>query len=145
MGPTLSRMVRRGLDAIGKQQRRVIAVSRFSAATAMQGLRQHGVETIACDLLDRKSVNGLPDAENVIFMAGKKFGTSDAPELTWAMNTLVPAIVAERYSASRIVAFSTGCVYSLVPTGGPGANEQSQLCPPGEYANSCVEIGRAHV
>lgn len=143
MGPTLARMVRRGLDEIGQTQRRVIAVSRFSSASAVQSLHQHGVETIACDLMDRASVNSLPDVPNVIFMAGQKFGTSDAPELTWAMNTLVPAIVAERFAKSRIVVFSTGCVYPLMPTDGPGAREDAPLTPPGEYANSCV--GRERV
>jgi len=143
MGPTLARMVRRGLDEIGHKQRRVIAVSRFSSATAASGLQQHGVETISCDLLDRAAVLALPDSPNILFMAGQKFGTSNSPELTWVMNTVVPAIVAERYSKSRIVAFSTGCVYSLVAADGPGAGEDSMLNPPGEYANSCV--GRERV
>ena len=143
MGPTLARMVRRGLDEIGHKQRRVSAVSRFSSASAARGLQQHGVETIACDLMDRTAVQALPDAANVIFMAGQKFGTSDAPELTWVMNTLVPAIVAERYAKSRIVVFSTGCVYPMVPADGPGSREDDVLGPPGEYANSCV--GRERV
>lgn len=143
MGPTLARMVRRGLDAIGHGHRRVIAVSRFSSAKAANELQQHGVETMACDLMDRESVQALPEVPNVIFMAGQKFGTNDAPELTWVMNTVVPAIVAERFAASRIVVFSTGCVYPLVPANGPGADEDTPLTPPGEYANSCV--GRERV
>ena len=143
MGPTLARMVRRGLNEIGHAQRRVIAVSRFSSANAAQSLRLHGVETIACDLTDRDAVAALPEASNVIFMAGQKFGTSEAPELTWVMNTLVPAIVAERFAKSRIVVFSTGCVYPLVPADGRGSREQDVLGPSGEYANSCV--GRERV
>ena len=143
MGPTLARMARRGLDEIGHKHRRVIAVSRFSSASAAQGLQRHGVETIACDLMDRAAVHALPDAPNVIFMAGQKFGTSDTPELTWVMNTLVPAIVAERFVESRIVVFSTGCVYPLVPADGPGSREDDALGPPGEYSNSCV--GRERV
>ena len=143
MGPTLARMARRALDEIGQRQRRVIAVSRFSSADSAQELRRHGVETIACDLLDRTAVQELPDAPNIIFMAGQKFGTSDAPELTWVMNTLAPAIVAERFAKSRIVVFSTGCVYPLVPADGPGSRESDALGPPGEYANSCV--GRERV
>ena len=138
MGPTLSRMLRRGLDQIGHTHRRVIAVSRFSSGSTAGGLQKYGVETIACDLLDRKSVHSLPETPNVIFMAGQKFGTSDAPEQTWVMNTLVPANVAERYSKSRLVAFSTGCVYPLVPADGPGSSEEDSLGPPGDYANSCV-------
>ncbi|MBL9144191.1 MAG: NAD(P)-dependent oxidoreductase [Verrucomicrobiaceae bacterium] len=143
MGPTLARMVRRGLDEIGQTQRRVIAVSRFSSAEAAASLQQHGVETIACDLMDRTAVNALPEVPNLIFMAGQKFGTSDAPELTWVMNTVVPAIVAERFAKSRIVVFSTGCVYPLMPVNGPGSREGDSLTPPGEYANSCV--GRERV
>jgi nucleoside-diphosphate-sugar epimerase len=143
MGPTLARMVRRGLDEIGHPQRRVIAVSRFSSLSAAEALHQHGVETIVCDLLDQRAVQNLPDAPNVIFMAGQKFGTSEAPELTWVMNTLTPAYVAERFAHSRIVVFSTGCVYPLMPAEGRGAREDDPLTPPGEYANSCV--GRERV
>ena len=143
MGPTLARMVRRGLDAIGQTARRVIAVSRFSSPAAAAGLRAHGVETVACDLLDRDAVAALPDAANVIFMAGQKFGTSDTPEVTWAMNTLVPAHVADRYGALRTVVFSTGCVYPLSAVGGHGSHEDDPLGPPGDYANSCV--GRERV
>ena len=143
MGPTLARMVRRALDEIGHGQRQVFAVSRFSSAAVATELERHGVRTIACDLMDRAAVQALPDAPNVIFMAGQKFGTSDAPELTWVMNTLVPAVVAERYAHSRIVVFSTGCVYPLVPTDGPGSREEDALGPPGDYANSCV--GRERV
>ena len=143
MGPTLARMVRRGCDTVGQKKLRVFAVSRFSSASAAQSLQQHGVETIACDLTDRAAVAALPEVPNVIFMAGQKFGTSEAPELTWVMNTLVPANVAERFSKSRIVVFSTGCVYPLVSPDGPGSREDDELVPPGEYANSCV--GRERV
>jgi dTDP-4-dehydrorhamnose reductase len=101
------------------------------------------VQPISCDLTDRDAVSRLPDAPNIIFMAGQKFGTSDRPELTWVMNTLVPAVVAERYARSRILVFSTGCVYPLTPTDGPGSREADVLDPPGEYANSCV--GRERV
>ena len=143
MGPTLARMVRRAFDALGQKDRRVIAVSRFSSGSVAEALRRHGAETIACDLMDRVAVSALPEAPNIIFMAGQKFGTSDAPELTWVMNTLVPAIVAERFARSRIVVFSTGCVYPLVAANGSGANEDHPLGPPGEYSNSCV--GRERV
>jgi nucleoside-diphosphate-sugar epimerase len=138
MGPTLARMARRALDDLGHRRRRVMAVSRFSSAATAATLDRHGIQAIVCDLMDRTAVLALPDAPNVIFMAGQKFGTGDVPELTWAMNTLVPAIVAERYAESRIVAFSTGCVYPLAPVDGPGSREEDALGPPGDYANSCV-------
>jgi nucleoside-diphosphate-sugar epimerase len=143
MGPTLARMLRRAMDDMGQPQRRVIAVARFSNAGSETKLRQHGVDTIACDLTDRAAVAALPEAPNVIFMVGQKFGTSDAPELTWVVNTIVPAIIAERYARSRIVVFSTGCVYPLMPSDSSGARESDPLTPPGEYANSCV--GRERV
>ncbi len=143
MGPTLARMLRRAMDGLGQNRRRVLAVSRFTDARAQKSLHEHGVETIACDLLNRAAVDALPNVPNVIYMAGQKFGTSEAPELTWVMNTIVPATVAERFSTSRCVVFSTGCVYSLVSADSRGASEDCALEPPGEYANSCV--GRERV
>jgi nucleoside-diphosphate-sugar epimerase len=134
MGPTLARLARRA--APGK---RVIGVARFSEKGLEERLRQAGIETIACDLLDRTALDALPDAANVVFMAGRKFGTTGQEHLTWAMNVLMPALVAERFQGSRIVAFSTGCVYPYVPVASQGAIEATPpLAPPGEYANSCV-------
>ena len=143
MGPTLARMLRRGMDELGQRTRRVIAVSRFTSVREAESLIQHGVEVKRCDLLDRAAVAALPEVENVIFMAGQKFGTSEAPELTWVMNTLVPAVVAERFAKSRMVVFSTGCVYPLAAVAGTGSKEEDALGPPGDYANSCV--GRERV
>ena len=139
MGPTLSRMAARAAGST----RRVIAVSRWSSREAERGLNEQGVETIRCDLLDRAAVAALPDAPNVIFMAGQKFGTASAPTVTWAMNTIVPANCAERYRDSRIVAFSTGNVYALTPIDVGGSRENDPLGPVGEYAASCV--GRERV
>ena len=138
MGPTLARLVRRGLDAVGGRGRRVTAVSRFSDSGAKGTLERHGVATVACDLMDEDAVRRLPDASLVIHMTGQKFGTTDAPERTWAVNTLAPAIAARRYGRSKFVLFSTGCVYPLLPVAGPGADESTPLTPLGEYANSCV-------
>jgi nucleoside-diphosphate-sugar epimerase len=138
LGPTLSLMLRRGFDELGQSSRRVLAVSRFSSSATAESLQRAGVETICCDLTDRDAIQTLPDIPNVIYLAGQKFGTSETPEATWITNTLVPALVAERFSNSRIVVLSTGCVYSLVPQDGPGSREDDPLEPPGEYANSCV-------
>lgn len=139
MGPTLARMAARAArDADGEARRRVIAVSRFGASAARAALESHGVETIACDLLDRAALDRIPDAPNVVFMAGQKFGTSGAPSFTWAMNALAPALCAERFAASRIVAFSTGNVYALSPREGPASRESDPPAPVGEYAMSCV-------
>ena len=137
MGPTLARMARRALDAV-QPKAKVIAVSRFSQSGAEHRLRAASVETISCDLTDRAAVDTLPDAPNVIFMAGQKFGTSDMPGATWMMNAVVPSIVAERYQKSRIVAFSTGNVYPFVPVESGGSLEEDDLAPVGEYAASCL-------
>ena len=134
MGPTLARMARRALPA----GREVLAVSRFSSAAARAGLERHGVRAIPCDLLDPAAIARLPDAANVIFMAGHKFGTSDAPGLTWMSNAVLPAHVAARYPKSRIVVFSTGCVYGLTAPESGGSREEDPLAPPGEYAHSCI-------
>jgi dTDP-4-dehydrorhamnose reductase len=134
MGPTLARMAARA----ARDGRRIIAVSRWSSAEAERSLNDFGIETIKCDLLDRDAVSRLPDAPNVVFMAGQKFGTTGAPAMTWGMNTIVPAICAERYHGARIVAFSTGNVYPLTPVSLGGSREQDPLGPVGEYAASCV-------
>ena len=144
MGPTLARMaLRAATSADGTRRRRVIAVSRFSSANAEQELRAAGVETIRCDLGNHDEVAGLPDAPNVVYMAGQKFGTRAAPSRTWISNVVVPAIVGERFAHSRVVAFSTGNVYPLVPTSCGGARETDPTGPVGEYAATCV--GRERV
>jgi nucleoside-diphosphate-sugar epimerase len=135
-------MARRAANARA-ETRRVIAVSRFSSPHVADGLREAGVETIACDLLDRSAVADLPLAPNVVFMAGQKFGTADAPSRTWMMNVVAPAMCAERYAGARVVAFSTGNVYPLVPVTGGGARETDEPKPIGEYAASC--LGRERV
>jgi nucleoside-diphosphate-sugar epimerase len=133
MGPTLARLARNAAP-----DKRVIGVARFSEPHLRERLNTAGVETIACDLLDRAAVQKLPEVRNVIFMAGRKFGAQDNPALTWAMNVHVPAMVAEIFRASRIVAFSTGCVYPFVGTASGGATEETPLLGPGEYAQSCI-------
>jgi nucleoside-diphosphate-sugar epimerase len=138
MGPTLARMAARAMVTGSGPKRRVIAVSRFTSPNCEHFMNSAGVETIRCDLTDRNAVHQLPDAPNVVFMAGQKFGTSESPERTWLMNVVVPAICVERYPAARMVAFSTGNVYPFVPVASGGARESSPTGPVGEYAASCV-------
>jgi len=133
MGPSLARMAKRADPA-----RRVIAVSRWSDVAAADALAADGVEIACADLLDQRVLAALPDAPNVVFMAGQKFGTSGDPSATWAMNAAVPAFVAERYAGARIVVFSTGNVYPLTPVIQGGARESDALSPVGEYAWSCL-------
>jgi nucleoside-diphosphate-sugar epimerase len=134
MGPTLARMAKRAAP-----RKRVIGVARFTEKGLKAKLEQVGVECIACDLLERAQVERLPRATNVIFMAGHKFGAAGDPSFTWAMNVAVPFIVAETFRDSRIVAFSTACVYPFADVRGAGAPEDTPtLPPPGDYAISCV-------
>jgi len=133
IGPTLARLARNAAP-----DKHVIGVARFSDAGLREKLEACGVETIACDLLDRAAVAALPRIRNVIFMAGRKFGARTDPTLTWAINVCVPATVAELFRGSRIIVFSTGCVYPFVAVTSLGANEDTPLVPLGEYANSCV-------
>jgi nucleoside-diphosphate-sugar epimerase len=133
MGPTLAGLAKAALPG-----RRVIGVARFSDTNVKAWLEARGIETINCDLLDQAAIAALPKAQNIVFMAGRKFGAEGDLSLTWAMNAHVPALVAQAFPGSRIVAFSTGCVYPFVPVNGKGANEDLAPNPPGEYAQSCV-------
>lgn len=137
MGPTLARMARRASAAAGVS-RRIIGVSRFTSASHAEALRRDGIETVRCDLLDETAVSQLPDSANVVFMAGRKFGSSAGEPLTWAANCCLPAIICRRYRHSRIVAFSTGNVYGLTPVGSGGSVETDSPQPIGEYAMSCL-------
>jgi nucleoside-diphosphate-sugar epimerase len=134
MGPTLARMAKRAAP-----ERRVIGVARFSDARAREALERAGIEAVPCDLLDREAMQALPRCPNVVFMAGMKFGSTGQQPLTWAMNVHVPALVAETFRQSRIVAFSTGCVYPFVPVDSGGPTEEVEAVPPpGDYAYSCL-------
>ena len=129
MGPTLAMRAARA----GK---RTIAVSRWSDVAARQRLEAAGVETISCDLLDAAQLAALPDAPNVLHMTGRKFGSTEDPQSTWAMNVYLAGRVAERFRHSRIVAFSSGNVYPLTPVAQGGAREETPMDPLGEYAQT---------
>ncbi len=137
MGPSLARRARRAIDAAGLRKR-VIGVARFSNPQVREELERRGIETIAADLLEPGQLANLPEAENVVFMAARKFGTTVEEWLTWAMNAYLPGRVAERYRASKIVAFSSGNVYPLTPATGSGASEATPSAPIGEYAQSVL-------
>ena len=145
MGPTLARLARRAADEAdgGRKGRRIVGVSRFSTPGLPDQLHEWGVETASCDLLDPAQVERLPDAPNVVFMAGRKFGSAGGEALTWAMNAYVPALVASRYRNSRLAVFSSGNVYPFVPVGLGGATEETEPGPVGEYAQSV--LGRERV
>jgi nucleoside-diphosphate-sugar epimerase len=145
MGPSLVRRIVRAVSAAG-MRRRVIAASRFSSvsgAATRQDLDNAGAATIAADVLDPDRIAALPDCANILFLAGRKFGSTDDAALTWATNTIAPANIARRFCDARIVAFSTGNVYPFVPVSSGGSVETDSPSPRGEYAQSC--LGRERV
>jgi nucleoside-diphosphate-sugar epimerase len=137
MGPSLAARARRAA-AEGGVRKRIIAVSRYSSPESRHEIEQAGVEVISADLLNEDDLARLPKVDNVIFMVGRKFGSTGAESLTWAMNAYVPARVAEHYRSSRIVSFSSGNIYPLVPVVSGGATEETPLLPMGEYAQSVL-------
>ena len=137
MGPSLVRRAHRAVQQAGTATR-VVAVARFSEPNLANSLQSEGIDTIACDLMETGALEALPDAPNVIFMAARKFGTTGSAHLTWALNTQLPGLVATRYRRSRIVAFSTGNVYPLLPITQGGADETTPTAPVGEYAQSAL-------
>lgn len=138
VGPSLARMAKRAAP-----HKRIVGVARFSEPQTKAELESHGIETITCDLLDQAAVARLPQIANVVYMAGKKFGTNEDPSFAWAMNTTVPATVADHFRASRIVAFSTLCVYPFGVVAHNGWDESVEPRPVGDYPNSCVGRERA--
>jgi nucleoside-diphosphate-sugar epimerase len=137
MGPTLALRAKRAIQEAGKPFP-VIAVSRFSDQEAGVRLHSAGIEIINADLLNPADIARLPDADTVIFMAGRKFGSTGDEASTWAMNAHVPAMVAERYSMAEIVAISSGNIYPFMPIAQGGATESTPPAPVGEYAQSVL-------
>lgn len=134
MGLGLARLIKRAAP-----HKRVVGVARFSEPGSREYLEQHGVEAIAADLLDRDAVAALPKLPHVIYMAGLKFDYRGREDFLWAMNTVVPAYVAEEFRDSRIVALSTIHVYPWSDPRHGGVTElDPPLARPGEYANSVV-------
>ncbi len=142
MGPALARLAREAVDRAGIKKR-IIGISRFSEAGLEAELQAAGIETIAADLLEDAALQALPDAKNIIYLAGTKFGTTGKEPFTWAINSYLPGRVAEKYRHSNIVVFSTGNVYPLTPVSGGGAPEEMAAAPIGEYAQSC--LGRERI
>ena len=142
MGPSMAKLAKQAIKKAGVNKR-VIGVSRFSDGQVQAELEAAGVETVSADLLNEQQLANLPDAENVIYLAGTKFGTTGKEAFTWAMNSYLPGRVAEKYRNSRIVAFSTGNVYPFVPVTSGGCSEEQAPSPVGEYGQSC--LGRERI
>ena len=137
MGPSLARLAKRAANKAGVHAT-ITAVSRFASETVRHSLEAAGVTVISCDLLNPAEVEKLPACENVLYLAGRKFGSTDRPDLTWAMNAIAPALAAYQYRNSRIVVFSTGNVYGLTDVHSGGSRECDPVSPVGEYAQSCL-------
>ncbi|MCI6907989.1 MAG: epimerase [Clostridiales bacterium] len=137
MGPTLAILAKNAAKAAGIDKK-IIAVSRFSDASALELLHENGVETISSDLMLAGALDRLPDCPNIIYMAGRKFGTDGQEPLTWSMNAWLPTLVAERYRESSIVVFSSGNIYPIVPVATGGVSESARPCPIGEYTQSVL-------
>jgi nucleoside-diphosphate-sugar epimerase len=142
MGPSLARRVQRACAA-GGGARRVLAVSVSWEPGVRESLSREGVETLTCDFLGPIELGRIPPCPNILYLAGRKFGTEGRSDLTWAVNTLAPALVLERFADSRIVMFSSGNVYGMVPVEGGGSVETDTPVPVGEYAQSC--LGRERI
>ena len=142
MGPSMAKLARKAIVRAGIDKR-IIGISRFSEAGTREELEADGIETISADLLNEKDLAALPEAKNIIYLAGTKFGTTGKEPFTWAMNSYLPGRVAERYKNSRIVAFSTGNIYPFTPINSGGLSEEHLPAPVGEYGQSC--LGRERV
>ncbi|GIT79413.1 epimerase [Leifsonia sp. LS1] len=143
MGPSLSVLARRALDESGRGGDAVYAVSRFSSEEARRGLERERVEVVPFDLLSDRDLAELPDAPNVVFMVGAKFGAATNASWAWEVNAALPDRVARRYRDSAITAMSTGNVYPFVAPASGGSIESDLPGPVGEYAMSC--LGRERV
>lgn len=142
MGPTLCLLAQNAIKTAG-MSKKIIAVSRFSDPIALNMLQENGIRTVSADLLDIEKLNALPEVKNVIYMAGRKFGTVGQEPLTWGMNATLPAFVAYKYRKSNIVVFSSGNIYPIVPISSGGCTEEDVPAPIGEYAMSCLARERA--
>ena len=137
IGPSLARMARRACGNAGINKR-ILGVALEIDPESQNLFSEMGIETIEGDLLDRSFITSLPVFRNVFFLAGMKFGSVDNLPLTWAVNSYLPALVAEHFRDSKIVAFSTGCVYPFVPINSLGSVETDLPSATGEYAQSCL-------
>jgi len=142
MGPSLARLAVNAIRQAGLDKK-VIGVSRFSNKELRRELEEAGVEIISADLSDDKALQALPETQNILYMAGNKFGTTGNEHFTWMMNAYLPGRVAERFRNSRMVVFSTGNVYPFTPVSQGGATERTSPNANGEYGQSC--LGRERI
>lgn len=142
VGPTLAIMAKRAVREAGIDKK-VIAVSRFSDPFVVKALTEYGVQMIKCDLSKPSEIALLPRVKNIVYMLGRKFGTSGNAHETWMTNVCIPAYVTEHFKNADYVVFSTGNVYPFTDVSLGGSLETDEPNPVGEYAMSC--LGRERV
>ena len=134
-----------GLRRGGRPASRPGGLALLRAPGLREALEQDGVETASpatCSTRSRWSV--CPTSENVLFLAGMKFGATSAPTSPGRTTPWCPPMVARRYSAARASSCSRPATStrSSTPERG-GCTEEDPLGPVGEYAQSC--LGRERV
>lgn len=142
VGPTMAIKAQRAVEAAGTDSK-IIAVSLFDYPDAASSMREAGVTVIEADISDPAQLAELPEAPNIIYMVGKKFGTTGNETATWRINVILPYLIAQRFPNSRIVSFSTGNVYGPAPIASGGSLETDICEPVGEYAQTC--LGRERI
>ena len=142
VGPSLAVTARRACEAAGLTKR-ILAVSKLDDPAAAETMRHWGVQVVEADLLDSQQLDALPEMDNILFLAGRKFGTYKNQADTWAANVLLPAKICERFPKAGIVAFSTGNIYGDRPARCGGSVETDAPNPDGEYGQTC--LGRERV
>lgn len=142
LGPSLVSLAVEGIRRAGTGAT-VYAVSRYSTPGSREDMEARGAVAVSADVGDDDALRALPDAANVVYLVGAKFGSDGNPAATWATNSYLPGRIARRFGGSRVSALSTGNVYPFTPGGSGGAHEATPLSPVGEYAMSC--LGRERV
>lgn len=137
MGPELVETLVKANREAGRE-RRIGAASRFSNPEVGKRLLELGVELHFGDLRMQEFLDGLPDCRNVVFMPGMKFGSSGDWTSAFHQNSILPYLVGERYTSSRIVVFSSGNPYPRTPVEEGGCGEDDELKPRGVYGWNVV-------
>ena len=138
MGLHLCALLKRAFLDLGRSDP-IYAASRFQSLRDTSVYERLGVQALTGDFRDKDFVRSLPHCHTVFYLVGTKFGTSNNPQLLQEINVEVARGLAYHYRSSKIVALSTGCVYSYVSPESGGSTEDSPTNPIGEYAWSCLE------
>ena len=138
MGPSMAKLAMRAVRE-GGLKKKVYAVNRsFREEHLRKQMEELGIQIVKCDFLEDGALEKLPECQNIIFLAGMKFGSSEAQAQLWALNCLMPGLVARRFRSSRIVELSSGNIYGLNNLLHGGPVDGDDLKPFGDYAMSVL-------